>query len=95
MEEIKNEYFFIDPDDGHNIDLCEKNRPLVLSHVKKIEKSLRKNSSLFLTPIMVGYRNGIVEIIDGRLSVIFTKRELSMTSEAIESELEFKYFLLM
>lgn len=65
MEEIKNEYFFIDPDDGHNIDLCEKNRPLVLSHVKKIEKSLRKNSSLFLTPIMVGYRNGIVEIIDG------------------------------
>ena len=65
MDEIKNEYFFIDPDDGHKIDLCEKNRPLVLSHVKKIEKSLRKNSSLFLTPIMVGYRNGIIEIIDG------------------------------
>lgn len=65
MDEIKNEYFFIDPDDGHKIDLCEKNRPLVLSHVKKIEKALKKNSSLFLTPIMVGYRNGIIEIIDG------------------------------
>lgn len=65
MEEIRNEYFFIDPEDNHKIDLCEKNRPLVLSHVKKIEKALKKNSRLFLNSVMVGYRDGIVEIIDG------------------------------
>jgi hypothetical protein len=65
MEEIRNEYFWLDFEDKESINLCNFNRQLVQKHVNKIEKALKTNCKLFVNPIIVGMKDGEIQIIDG------------------------------
>lgn len=65
MEEIRNEYFWLEAKDADTITLCDFNRPLVEKHVAQIEKALEENCVDFVTPIIVGLHNGQMKVVDG------------------------------
>lgn len=65
MEEIRGEYFYISNKNIQELLNHDFNRPLVTSHVAKIEKALKEDCSYFVQQLLVGIKDGNYVLADG------------------------------